>query len=289
MPQQDTTEIKKRIILTFRQRGPSLPVHIANATGLSMLFSSAFLSELVSEKELRISNMKVGNSPIYYIPGQEPILEKFSMHLKSKEKDAFELLKQKKFLIDTKQEPAIRVALRSIRDFAKPFKKDEQIIWRYLTIPESEFKPIKKLPKPQIQRLKKEQPPKQLDIFEKKDEPKKEVKKLIKKTTKKTSTKVNEKFFNKVKAYLSQRSSEISGIEGFSKTDLTLKIRKNGRESLLIAFNKKRITEKDIIKAHKQALEIGISYKILCLGEQTKKLNDFIEAVKNLEGIGKLE
>jgi len=38
-------------MLAFKRRGPSLPVHIASETGLSMLFASAFLSELLSEKK----------------------------------------------------------------------------------------------------------------------------------------------------------------------------------------------------------------------------------------------
>ena len=97
-----------------------------------------FLWKLISERKIKISSMKVGNSPIYLLPKQEPRLEKFSQHLKSKEKDAFLLLKEKKFLRDKEQDPAIRVALRAIRDFAIPFRRNGEIIWRYFMIPESE-------------------------------------------------------------------------------------------------------------------------------------------------------
>ncbi|MEJ2267485.1 MAG: hypothetical protein P8X70_00190 [Nanoarchaeota archaeon] len=138
MPAQDTSQIKNKIILTLQRRGPSLPVHIARETGLSMLFASAFLSELLSEGKIKISNMKVGNSPIYFINGQEPSLEKFSHHLKSKEKEAFSKLKEKKILKDKKQEPAIRVALRTIKDFAIPFEKDREIFWKYFIHNEKE-------------------------------------------------------------------------------------------------------------------------------------------------------
>jgi len=124
MPIQNTLGIKEKILLILQKRGPSLPVHIAKEIGLSMLFASAFLSELVSEKNIKISNMKIGNSPIYFLLGQEPMLEKFSQHLKSKEKEAFILLKEKKFLRDKEQDPAIRVALRTIKFFAIAFKKN---------------------------------------------------------------------------------------------------------------------------------------------------------------------
>ena len=86
---QDTTGIKRKILSTIRFKGPSLPVHIAREIGMDILFASAFLAELLSEKELKISNMKVGSTPIYFIQGQEPKLEKFSQHLGNKEREAF--------------------------------------------------------------------------------------------------------------------------------------------------------------------------------------------------------
>ncbi len=48
---QDTVPIKEKILSVLKKRGPSLPVHVAGETELSMLFASAFLSELLSEKK----------------------------------------------------------------------------------------------------------------------------------------------------------------------------------------------------------------------------------------------
>ena len=98
MPQQSASEIKEKILSTLRLRGPSLPVHIAKQTDLSILFSSAFLSELLSEGKIKMSHMKVGSSQIYHLPGQEARIENFSQHLNPKEKEAFTLLKDKKIL-----------------------------------------------------------------------------------------------------------------------------------------------------------------------------------------------
>ena len=86
MATQDTSNIKEKILSVLRRRGPGLPVHIATELKMSGLFASAFLSELVSEKKIKLSYMRVGNSPLYYIPGQEHMIEKFSGYLKSKEK-----------------------------------------------------------------------------------------------------------------------------------------------------------------------------------------------------------
>ena len=279
MPQQDTSEIKDRIISILKRRGPSLPVHIAKEINVSILFASAFLSELISEQSIKMSHMRVGSSPIYFIQGQEPRLENFSQHLKSREKDAYILLKHKKILKDIEQEPAIRVALRAIKDFSIPFKKDEQIFWRFFTIPESDFKrkePLKK----EITNLSK--PKKELNIFDKKEP------KPPKKKTKKPQ-KANEIFFTKVKEFLSKKEVEISGIESFSRNTLLLRIKIQGKEKLLVAYNKKRITETDIIKAHNKALELNLTYVVLSLGEPSRKLNNFINAIKDLADIGKLE
>ncbi|MFH1327203.1 MAG: hypothetical protein ABIH59_03695 [archaeon] len=302
MPQQDTTELKQKILNTLKIKGPSLPVHIAKETGLSILFSSAFLSELASDKEVKISNMKVGSSPVYFIPKHAPLLEKFSHHLKSKEKDAFELLRQKKFLKDQDQHPAIRVALRSIKDFAIPFEQDKEIIWRYFTINPEEYKTkekkifiTKEKPTVIITTTTTDKKPidkpaqiqKDLNIFEK---PRiKKIKPIKIPKSKKTYSSKQDKFFNKVKETLNSKNIEIIGIEGFSKSDLILKIIHQNQEKLLMAFNKRRIDEKDIIKAHSKAQEHKLSYIILSLGEPSKKFQNTIEAIKNLSGIEKIE
>jgi hypothetical protein len=137
--QNDT---KAKILGILRIKGPSLPVQIGRESGISMLFAGAFLSELASEDSLTISKMKVGGSPLYYLKGQEPMLDNFYKYLPEKEREAFLMLKQKKVLEDKKQLPAIRVALRSIKDFAFPFKKDEEIFWRFHTTSEEEVRSI---------------------------------------------------------------------------------------------------------------------------------------------------
>ncbi|RLG09340.1 hypothetical protein DRN73_10050, partial [Candidatus Pacearchaeota archaeon] len=295
--------------------GPSLPVQISKEIGVDTLFASAFLSELISEREIKTSNMKVGNSTLYFLSGQEQKLENFSHYLKSREREAFELLKQKKFLKDSEQEPAIRVALRAIKDFAIPFEKNKKIIWRYFNIPESEFQEEKssetkqkEIPKQelknQVEEIKRDsekqeetkektnqESEKELNIFDKEKETKEKLIKEKSKTKKKTkrNSKKSEKFFNRVKEYLSEKNIEILDIESFSKDNLLLRTKKNEKEELLFAYNKKRITEQDIIKANKKASEINLHYKMISLGEPLKKLMNLIEAAKNLSGIEKIK
>src|SRR3989344_7473913 len=291
-PQQDHLQVKEKIISFIRFRGPSLPVHIGKEINTSILFASAFLSELISEKRLKISSLNVGNSHLYFIPGSEPLLENFSQHLNGKEKEAFELLKQKRILRDSEQHPAIRVALQEIKDFAIPFKKDDQIYWRYFMISDQELiNKIREIPEIKTEKkeliIKNEQKSPKIEMAQ--SSPVKTKKKELKKIKEKTSGKKNDKFFNKVKEFLSKNSIEILDVEDASKDNLILKIKINGREKLLVAYNKKKIDESDIIKAYKKSSELALEYIILSLGEPSKKMNEFIEAVKKLDGIKKIE
>lgn len=314
---QNALETREKIISILKRRGPSLPVHISKETGLSILFAAAFLSELVSDKIVKFSDMKVGSSPLYYLNEHTHMLERFGQYLKSKERDAFNLLKDKKFLIDSEQSPQIRVALRSIKDFAVPFNANGQTVWRYYIIPETEFKqdiielPIKIKEEEQIQpkvlvikseeKISEPVPEKPVEIkTEKSKEIKKEQKKeshiiekpkkiLAKKQAKRKNQKIDDNFFNKVKEWITNNSMEILDIQDFNKNELHLKIKKDGKEHFLSVYNKKRLVDTDLVKANKKAKELGLSYSILSFGELKRKMSDIIEAAKNLFEIKKIE
>jgi len=300
--EEDIVNIKKKIIDIIRLQGPSLPLQISSKTNLSSIFVGAFLSELAKEKILKISEMKVGGSPLYFMLGQEPALDNFYQYLPGKEKEAFLSLKQKKILEDIKQEPAIRVALRFLKDFAFPFKNDEELWWRFHTIkpeeiikifeskktkPQEKPKEIKKEAKKEIKEKKEEKIIKReiknetLDIFTK-------PKNIEKKAKQKKSSSKNEKFFNRVKEFLTAKNIEIIDIINYTKTELTLLVKENNKEVLLIAYNKKRINDSDLLKAYKKASEKNLPYIILSLGETPKKLEEIIQASKNLTRIEKI-
>lgn len=282
---------KEKILEILRLKGPSLPVRIAREINTDGLFASAFLSELISNKKVKISNMRVGNSPLYFLPGQEDQLENFSEHIKGREREAFDLLKEKSFLKDDEQHPAIRVALRSIRDFAIPFRdSEENIIWRFFKVSQEDFGRV-------VEEKKSE---KDLGIFEGRGDMEEEIPKKVEKpkiidgpkvkksVKKKVSTK-SDKFFNIVKEFLEKRNMGIVGIEGMSKTDLILKIKSGGEEKTLVAFNKKRINDADLIKAYKKASEYKRKFLVLSKGGALKKLEELIEAAKGLESLEKIE
>lgn len=288
MEKRDTSLIKEKIIQFLERNGPSLPVHIAKEIGMDMIFTSAFLSELISHQKIKTSFMKVGTSPVYFIPGQEIGLEKFSEYIKGKEREALILLKKNNFLKDSEQEPAIKVALRAIKDFAKPFEKNDTLIWRYFLIQEKEFNAPKKEDK---EEEKNKEKVKEEEISKERTEKTLEKKKnaIKKPKTRKSNKKSDEKFFNKVKEFLIKKEIELSDIISFNKKDLVLKVIQNGKEKILFAYNKKRITEKDILTAYKKAQERGLNYLLFSLGEPLKKTQNLLEAAKNLDSIEKIE
>ncbi len=131
-------ETRDRILEIIGVKGPVLPVQIAKEIGINILMASAHLAELTASRKLKISTIKVGSSPLYYLPGQEATLQKYTENMNDKEKKAYDSLNNSKVLRDSEQEPVIRVALREIKDFAIPlnvnYNNSKEIFWKwYLT------------------------------------------------------------------------------------------------------------------------------------------------------------
>ena len=74
-----------RILEMVKQNGPLLPIQIVKDLGgtavTNTFFIGAMLSELVGSKQIKISNIKVGSSPLYYAHGQEHKLQEYSKYL----------------------------------------------------------------------------------------------------------------------------------------------------------------------------------------------------------------
>jgi len=289
-------ETKEKIINILKSRGPCLPVHISSELKISLLFSGAFLSELASDKTIKISNLKVGGSPLYYLPEHKKQLENFFKFLPGREKEAFLLLKEKSILNDSEQTPVIRVALRSIKDFAIPFNYNNKLFWRYFNFSEDEVKkklealPIEK-PKAEIEKKSEEiiksaaiiKPEiiiqeKTIDIFEGKKE-------ITEDKPKEKKLKIS--FIEEIKSSLQAKNIEIINIEKADKKEAIIRV-KNPEEYLIIAFNKKKINDKDLIKAYKKAISYSLPYTIMAKEEMPKKMKESIEAHKNLKYIEKL-
>ena len=295
---------KETIISVIKTKGPSLPVQISKKIEVAPLFASAFLAELYSEKRIKISDMKVGSSPLYYIPGQEHMLENFIQYLNSREKEAFLLLKKEKILEDKSQTPITRVALRALKDFAIPIKlkinNEPGLFWRYYQTPESEIKTILQKSLPQTPQPEPEPKPKPVPSPQPQPEPtpqpnpkpEPESSQQILQTPKKKIRTQEHEFPKKMREHLSARNVEILEILSEKKKEFTAKIKTSSpfgrQEFYLIAKNKKSTTENDLALILQKAQAEKMPALFMCSGSLNKKSINYLKEWANLVKFEKL-
>jgi hypothetical protein len=309
----ESKRVPEKIIDILNEKGPSLPIHLATKIGISSLFISAYLSELAGEKRIKVSHLRVGGSPLYFLEGQEEQLEKFHTFMHPREIEAFSLLKENKILKDSEQEPAMRVALRSIRDFSIGFKKNDEIYWRYFSVSEREIEDIlpriqqtprkleikkqtymqtKPAPQPKsAPQLKPVSKPQEIPEPRRIKTQELEVKEVQEKEKEIKKKQTSETFLEEVKFYLKQKNIELVNLESYDKKELIAKIRFSltpEKIHLLFAYNKKKINDKELLKAYKKSVQHQLDYSILFKGELSKKLKEIIRAHKKLISSDKL-
>ena len=155
---------REQIIRFLRTKGPSVPNDIKKALGGDTLIFGAILSELVSRNQVKLTKVKKGASPFYFLPGQEPLIEKLIPFLNPKDQQTIQLIKQQKVIKEAEHSLFVRVSLRNIPDFAKEFmmqtKEGQYRFWRYYLVSEQEAVEILKEkynPKPKLEEQKEEQ------------------------------------------------------------------------------------------------------------------------------------
>ena len=132
-------------ILEFvKHTGPTLPTKVAKSINQQILFASAHLSDLVSRGQMRISKLKVGGSPLYYLPGQEDQLYRFAAgNINPKDLEVLDRLKKEKLLREQDLELLPRVALRALKDFAFPievnYQGNKDLFWKWYLLSDEEL------------------------------------------------------------------------------------------------------------------------------------------------------
>jgi len=277
---------KEKIINIITEGGPSYPGKISKETDISPLFASAFLAELVSERRLKLSDMKIGSSPLYFLAGQETNLENFVEHLNHKEKEAFHLLKDTQVLEDSQQTPAMRVALRKIKDFAKPLNvkinEETRLFWKFFSVSEEETKKL-------IQNLIKKKTPKTIEkrkeiSLEKTEERIESKIPLTKKIAK--SENLGPEFSDLVRNYLLSKDIEIMEELISKKKEFISKVRIDTlfgkQEFLLTAKDKKKINTNDLTISLQNSQTEKMPSLIISPGELDKKAKEYLRDWKNL-------
>ncbi|MBS3077270.1 hypothetical protein J4233_03275 [Candidatus Pacearchaeota archaeon] len=311
---------KEKILSTIRMRGPILPVQVAKEINFSPLFASAFLSELKDEDKIKISNMRVGSSPLYYLPGQEVMLEKFVPYLNQREKEAFQKLRQEKLLEDANQDPVVRVALRAIKDFAIPVKVrvdgEMKLFWKYFTLSDEEIAQVINKDNKKEEALREDRP--SVAGLEEDEEEVPLVaeplvnqesslnegeRSLAEKTNasdderslaeKKRDKVIDNGFAINVKDSLSRKDIEILHVVAEKKKEFEAKVRINtdlGKQNYyVIAKDKKSVSDADLVKADKKARAEKLPAVFMAPGELNKKGRQFLEQWGNLVRFERLE
>ncbi len=291
-------DIKEKILQFIQQRGPVLPVEIAKQISSNILMASAHLSELSSNGKLKISNVKVGGSPLYYISGQEPQLQRFSDNLHEKEKKAYDILFQKKVLRDNELEPVTRVALRAIKDYAVPlqvnFKDNSEIFWRWYLITNKEAEElirtaIKEKEPPETEIIPKKETQKKIEPPASQIEKEKPTQQLIKKIEKKKPLKSDTNYFlNSISNYLDRNKITILSKEIVRKAEIDFIIQVPSAvgniEYYCKAKNKKKINDSDIASAFAQGQLRKLPVLLITTGELTKRAREMLQ--KDFKGMG---
>lgn len=307
-------ELKEKVFEYVQHHGPILPAVIAKEFNSTNIFISALLSELSTNKRIKISRAKIGGSPLYYCKEQEEKLaELLRGSIGQKPREALDTLKEKKILRDRDCLPFERVALRELEDFAKPVKliinDTEEIFWKWYMLADDEAKELIEKQLVSLYGQKKEE--------SKKEEPKREI--LQKEAEESASEMISEeqhkpqqkkkkkKFLQEVlmnKAKKEQgaetdfekvvmqflKKKEIKVLDKVILTknkefNYTVQVPSNAGELtyFIKARNKKSFSEGDLLLAFTEGQNLKLPIIFISNGDITKKAKEYM--TKNLRGM----
>lgn len=286
-------ETRDKILEIIKIKGPVLPVQISKEIGSNILMASAHLAELTASNKLKISTIKVGGSPLYYLLGQEAMLQKYATNLNDKEKKAFDLLQQNKILRDSEQEPIIRVALRAIKDFAMPlnvtYDNNKEIFWKwYLTSNEESERIVKEklqiLEKP-IEKKVEEKIEKEEVAGKIEEKPVQAIQKQLKEKPKEIrkykSREKEDNFLNDITKFFEKNKINVISTETMKKNseiDFVVEIPSvvGNLQYYCKAKNKKRISDSDLSNAYVKGQLKRLPVLVVSTGDLSVKAQEMI-------------
>ena len=313
---------RAQILNFLRINGPSQPNKISKEIQTDMIMASAYLSELADRDQVKISHLKVGSSPLYYLPGQEQHIERFADNLNDKQKKAYSLLMEKKVLRDIALDPVIRVALSDIKDFAVPLNvthnNTKETFWKWHMLDNKEAEEaIKKImgikeekkeqEKEEVKEIKKKEEQNPSDEIKELKKPKEEVKEKPReeqktiKAAEKEDAKEESKEKPKQKAVQKDKEGFEQAVRDYFSTNkisvLEEEIIKRGSEVDFVielpsvvgilryyckAKGKAKITDSDIASAFAKGQAKKMPILLITSGELTKKAVDSLQEFKGI-------
>jgi hypothetical protein len=272
---------KENVFEIIKKKGPVIPRDIMKELGGDTFLIGAVLSQLKSSNKIKVSNTKIGGSPVYYIPEQKNKLQDLYKYLHHKEKQAFDLLKKKGILQDSKLEPSIRVALRNIKDFAKPvevnLKEKKILFWRWFLLPNQEVEQrIRKILIKKTEKLKKE------DKETIKEKQEKQVSLEKEKEENKIKKETDDSFFEKITEYFDENDIEIIEKEIVRKNreiDMVIKIPSAAGKLTYYcrARNIKKTNHGHLSTAYVEGQNRKLPILYITTGQLTKRAQEMLE------------
>ncbi|MBI4147700.1 hypothetical protein HY490_00240 [Candidatus Woesearchaeota archaeon] len=298
-------------IVALSQMNPVQPQSVAKALNTNSILASAMLSELAEKGTLVVSFLKVGSSPLYYLPNHPEHLLNYVQCLNEKDRQTLERLQQEIVLRDNSLEPLVRVSLRNMKDYAKQltvkYAETQEVFWKYfLSEDQIAEQIIKKILEPEQAPQK---PP--ADTPSSKDIPKenpKEISKAAPKATPNELNKSSERIQEHNEWQESMSEAKPTRSDAFSKiiaAYLTKKgvtilnetaVKRNAENDYLItiptpvgkvhyyckATNKKRVSDADISKAYVEGQLRKLPILYLHTGEFTPKAKQLLADLKGV-------
>src|SRR3989344_3617868 len=282
-------ELKEQVYEYVNRHGPVLPAVIAKEFRSTNIFISALLSELISNKRIKLTRAKIGGSPLYYCKDQEArIVELLRGNLGQKQREALDILIEKKVLRDRDCLPFERVALRELEDFAIPVKlvisDVEEIFWKWYLLPDQEAKESIEKSLERIYAPKKEeavliQVAKTLGKTEEKEEREREP--ILKAVEKQEPKRKKKKFLKKKEIKILDKVA----IAKNKELNFTVQIPSNAGDLTYFvkARYKKSLSEGDLLLAFTEGQNLKLPTLYLSSGDITKKAREYM--IKNLKGM----
>ncbi|MEK6839360.1 MAG: hypothetical protein AABX72_00295 [Nanoarchaeota archaeon] len=278
--------IYEKVIGFIQANGPSLPIQIAKVMEKDSFYAGAILSDLIARKMVRISTARIGGSPVYYLPEQQEQLSKLYDHLPLREKEAYGMLKEQKMIKDKELQPVMRVALQQIKDFAIPFEHNAEKMWRWYLTSEEELKQLLNPPQQLIEviqqpEIKIQQTQAPIHAQPIKEDTQQKLERKQKLPIHDTFSEIIDTYIKKNNLIPVELLSQRKNKEMISIVKINSSI--GDIEMLLIAKNKKKITNSDLSLAHQKGQAKKLPTLFISTGEMTKKTEQHME--KNLKGL----
>ena len=126
---------KENLLKFIKEKGLVNPIEVSKEFEVNSMVASAALSEVSKNKEIEITDIKIGSSPYYYDISQREKIENLREFLDERSREIFDMIKEKQVINDSHIPVSKKMFLEKLSDFAKiiefEFKKQQYKFWIY--------------------------------------------------------------------------------------------------------------------------------------------------------------